>query len=40
MTTGVGLAQVLLDGGQLVGRVKDRTRRHERYIRSIQIDAD
>ncbi len=26
--------------GQLVGRVKDRTRRHERYIQSIQIDAD
>nr|WP_298410534.1 23S rRNA (adenine(2503)-C(2))-methyltransferase RlmN [uncultured Halomonas sp.] len=26
--------------GQLVGRVKDKTRRHERYIRSIQIDAD
>ncbi|MCK0715989.1 23S rRNA (adenine(2503)-C(2))-methyltransferase RlmN [Chromohalobacter sarecensis] len=26
--------------GQLVGRVKDRTKRHERYIQSIQIDAD
>lgn len=26
--------------GQLVGRVKDRTRRHERYIQSIQLDAD
>ncbi|MFW6346287.1 MAG: 23S rRNA (adenine(2503)-C(2))-methyltransferase RlmN, partial [Halomonas sp.] len=26
--------------GQLVGRVKDRTRRHARYIQSIQIDAD
>ncbi len=26
--------------GQLVGRVKDKTRRHERYIQSIQIDAD
>ena len=26
--------------GQLVGRVKDRTKRHARYIQSIQIDAD
>ncbi|MDV6317893.1 23S rRNA (adenine(2503)-C(2))-methyltransferase RlmN [Chromohalobacter sp. HP20-39] len=26
--------------GQLVGRVKDRTKRHERYIQSIQLDAD
>jgi 23S rRNA (adenine2503-C2)-methyltransferase len=26
--------------GQLVGRVKDKTRRHERYIQSIQLDAD
>ena len=26
--------------GQLVGRVKDRTRRHARYIQSIQLDAD
>lgn len=26
--------------GQLVGRVKDRTRRHERHIQSIQLDAD
>ena len=26
--------------GQLVGRVKDRTKRHARYIQSIQLDAD
>ena len=26
--------------GQLVGRVKDRTRRQERYIKTLQLDAD
>lgn len=26
--------------GQLVGRVKDRTRRQERYIQTLQLDAD
>ena len=26
--------------GQLVGQVKDRTRRAERYINAIQLDAD
>ncbi|MGS2742764.1 23S rRNA (adenine(2503)-C(2))-methyltransferase RlmN [Halomonas sp. LS-001] len=26
--------------GQLVGQVKDRTKRHARYIQSIQLDAD
>ena len=26
--------------GQLVGRVKDRTKRSARYIQSVQLDAD